>query len=159
MKTLQIIQLTCFFILAIFSNTNAQDSRSTAAIKTMIESKHFLFIAQMASPMSGRTRQLTSDYDLKIKPDTIDSDLPYFGRAYTAPIDPADAGIDFTSVKFDYNIIPGKKGGWEITIKPKDVTDINGMYLSVSENGYALLRVNSNNRQAISFTGYIADKK
>ena len=47
MKTLQIIQLTCFFILAIFSNTNAQDSRSTAAIKTMIESKHFLFIAQM----------------------------------------------------------------------------------------------------------------
>ena len=103
--------------------------------------------------------QNTADYDLKIKPDTIDSDLPYFGRAYTAPIDPADAGIDFTSVKFDYNIVPGKKGGWEITIKPKDVTDINGMYLSISENGYALLRVNSNNRQAISFTGYIADKK
>ncbi|WP_414648326.1 DUF4251 domain-containing protein, partial [Dinghuibacter sp.] len=52
-----------------------------------------------------------------------------------------------------------KKGGWEITIKPKDNRDVNQINLSVSSAGYASLRVTSVNRQAISYSGEIVKRR
>src|SRR5882672_9273272 len=60
-----------------------------AAISNMVDSQSYVFKAQSATPMSGRNRQLTSDYDLKVTKDQVVSYLPYFGRAYSAPIDPS----------------------------------------------------------------------
>jgi hypothetical protein len=86
-------------------------------------------------------------------------DVPYFGRAYTAPMDPTKGGIQFTSTKFEYKETKRKKGGWEILIKPKDTQDVSQMVLTVSETGFASLQVISNNRQPISFSGYVDEKK
>jgi hypothetical protein len=104
------------------------------------------------------SRQSTSEYDLRISGDSLVSYLPYFGRAYSAPAPGERGGFNFTSSKFDYVIVPRKKG-WEINIKPKDVNDVREFALSVSEKGYATLRALSNNRQPISYTGYIAATK
>src|ERR1700755_2702852 len=82
-----------------------------AAIKDLVESQHYDFRAQTVMPMGGRSRQLTSDYDVKVNKESIVSYLPYFGRAYSAPIDPTKGGIQFTSKDFGYTITPGKKGG------------------------------------------------
>ncbi|HEX9508930.1 MAG TPA: DUF4251 domain-containing protein [Puia sp.] len=153
-----------FFILALLSQSTLLYAQSTkadkqaekaAGIKNLVDSQNFVFKAQSAMPMSGRTRQLTSDYDLKVTKDQIVSYLPYFGRAYTAPIDPSQGGIQFTSKDFDYTVEARKKGGWDVQIKPKDYRDVQQMSLSISENGYATLQVTSTNRQAISFYGYI----
>ena len=132
-----------------------KQAEKTAAIKNMVDSQSYVFKAQSAMPMSGRTRQLTSDYDLKVTRDRIVSYLPYFGRAYTAPIDPSQGGIQFTSKDFDYTVTPRKKGGWDVLIKPKDYRDVQQMSLNITENGYASLQVTSTNRQAISFSGYV----
>lgn len=133
----------------------AQDS--THSIKSKIEAKNFVFKAQTASPAKGGLRQLTSDYDVKVKGDSLVSYLPYYGRAY-AGADLNEGGIQFTSIKFDYKMKAKSKGGWDITIKPKDNREVNQMTLSVSESGYANLTVISNNRQPISFNGYIENK-
>jgi hypothetical protein len=85
--------------------------------------------------------------------------LPFFGRAYSLPYNSTDGGFNFTSTKFDYTSTPGKKGGWEIKIKPKDVQDFREFTLSISENGYGTLQALSNNRQTISFTGYVSPAK
>ncbi|HEY4061090.1 MAG TPA: DUF4251 domain-containing protein [Puia sp.] len=127
-----------------------------AAIKQLVESQHYDFKAQTAMPMRGPTRQLTSDYDLKVTKEAIVSYLPYFGQAYTAPIDPSKGGIQFTSKDFNYTITNGKKGGWDIRIKPKDYRDVQQLSLSISEDGYATLQVTSTSRQPISFYGMIA---
>ena len=110
-------------------------------------------------PMSGRTRQLTSDYDVKITKTQVVSYLPYYGRAYTAPTDPSQGGIQFTSKDFDYTVTPRKKGGWDIQIKPKDYRDVQQFNFNVTESGYASLQVTSTNRQSISFNGYITANK
>ena len=128
---------------------------NTAEIKNMVEGQRYLFVAQSAMPMSGRIRQLTPDYDFKVTKDTVVSYLPYFGQAYVAPMDPTQGGIQFTSTSFDYTATPRKKGGWNISIKPKDYGDVQQIMLSISESGYATLQVNNTNRQAISFNGYI----
>ena len=158
-------QLTGAFILAflIFCGrpANAQDTKKdkdaakAAAIKNLVDSQNYVFIAQSAMPMSGTIRQLTPDYDLKVSKTSIVSYLPYFGRAYTAPIDPTKGGIQFTSKDFQYTTTPRKAGGWDVLIKPKDYRDVQQMTLSITESGYATLQVTSTSRQPISFNGYV----
>lgn len=128
-------------------------------IKNLIETQQFVFKAQFVTPMNGRQRFLTSDYPVSISKDTITGDLPYFGRAYAAPINPTEGGIRFTSTNFDYKKEERKKGSWDISIKPKDVSDVQLLTLSVFENGNSALQVISTNRQPISFNGFIEAKK
>ena len=133
-------------------------SQKQIELKNNIDSQHYVFHAQQATAMAGRTRQLTSEYDMHVTTDSITTYLPYFGRAYSAPIPGDDGGIKIKTKDFDYTKKDGKKGGWEITIKPKERIDVQQLYLSVSENGYATLQVVSNNRQPISFYGYVSKK-
>jgi hypothetical protein len=56
-------------VLAITNTVNAQPDKST--VKTSVESKQFIFHAQTALPSSGRSRQLTSEYDLRIFSDSL----------------------------------------------------------------------------------------
>ncbi|HVW63254.1 MAG TPA: DUF4251 domain-containing protein [Puia sp.] len=142
--------------------TYAQSNKTSAketAIKNMVDSQNYVFVAQTALPLSGRTRQLTSDYDLRVTKSSIVSYLPYFGRAYQAPLDPTKGGLEFTSKDFDYTATPGKKSGWTVQIKPKDNRDVQQMTLSISSGGYGTLQVVSTNRQPISFNGYIKAPK
>jgi hypothetical protein len=146
-----------FLIAASASGAHAQDKEST--IKNIIEARQFVFHAQTALPTSGASRQLTSDYDLKVSKNSVISYLPFFGRAYSLPYGTTEGGFNFTSTKFDYAVKNRKKGGWEINIKPKDVADFREFLLTISESGYGTLQALTNNRQPISFTGYITPIK
>lgn len=128
-------------------------------IHNLVNSKNYVFVAQTVLPIGGRSINLTSPYNLKVSGDTVVSDLPYFGRAFVAPIDPSEAGIQFTSTNFNYNLKERKKGGWDIAILPKDTKDVRQMTLNVTEGGYGTLQVISNNKQQISYNGYIRAAK
>src|ERR1700678_2913317 len=95
----------------------AQTDRATA-IKGLVDAKSYDFHATTATAMDGMVKNLTSEYLVKMTPDSIVGSLPYFGRA-TAPSMDGD-GINFTTKDFSYDSRPTKKGGWEITIRPKD---------------------------------------
>lgn len=125
-------------------------------IRTAVQTRHFIFKAQSAQPNRGRNIQLTSSYDLKVKNDSLIVYLPYYGRAYSAPVGSAGGGIDFTSTSFNYTVKDKKKGGWDISIKLKDQQDVREITLSVSSNGYATAYITSTNRDFISFYGYVS---
>src|SRR6185369_1632877 len=59
--------------LFITEQINAQPDKAT--VKTSVESKQFIFHAQTAMPSSGRSRQLTSEDDLRIFPDSLVANL------------------------------------------------------------------------------------
>ena len=136
----------------------AQDLDPAVVVKA-IESKNYIFKAKTASPQRGGFRHLTPEYDFIVRPDTLISDLPYYGRAYSGSFNPADAGIKFTSMKYEYSVKNKKKNRWEITITPNDVSGIRDLFLTVFDNGRASLRVNSNNRESISYDGYLKVNK
>lgn len=164
MKTVNISIAVILFFGFIFCNMApaiAQQSKvkKEAMVKDLITSRQYIFFAQSVTPMSGRQRFLTGDNTLSVAKDTVISDLPYFGRAYSAPMNTSEGGIKFTSLNFDYLVSDRKKGGWNITIKPKDKQDVQLLILNVFVDGTASLQVTSNNRQPIQFNGYISGKK
>ena len=149
--------LVCFVAASCSASKQAEDQKATA-VKNLVDTRHYVFRAQSVLPMGGRSRQLTTNYDLRVYGDTLIADLPYFGRAYTAPIDPNEGGIHFTSTRFSYKISDAKKGGWNVQILPQDAKDVRELNLYISEAGYGSLQVSSNNRQSISYNGIITER-
>jgi hypothetical protein len=148
--------LVLAFSVGSYAQGSTAKKEKGAEITSLINQKRFEFKAQSATPMSGRFRQLTtSDFGVVVKNDSLESYLPYFGRAYSAPINITQSPLDFTSTKFSQTIEETKKGRWIITIKPTDTQDIRELIFDISPSGNAFLTVSSNNRQPISFHGFI----
>ncbi|GAA0548500.1 DUF4251 domain-containing protein [Chitinophaga japonensis] len=149
----------CLLIaLASAHHTFAQDDKKDQ-IKEAIAARSYVFKAQTVLPMGGRSRQLTTQYDVKVAEDSVLVDLPYFGRAYTAPLDPTKGGFRFKTKDFEYTVDNKRKGGWNIVIQPRDTDDARQLALMISEDGYGTLQVISNNRQPISFNGYVTARE
>lgn len=149
--------LILLFGVVTVADAGAQETNGTT-LKSLLTNKTFVFKAQSAWPLQGTVVQLTQGYDMKVMQDSINTYLPYFGRAYTAGYGSTEGGINFTSKKFDYKLKEKHNGGWEINIRPADAKDVTELTYSVSANGYATLQVLSNNRQAISYYGIVEKK-
>ncbi len=153
------IILATFFLLLSVSESHAQDKTkdglTESQITELVTSRQFRFKAQNMFPSGGGSRVLTENYTMNVSPEEINADLPYMGRAYTAPVNPSDGGIRFTSKDFTYEKKDRKKGGWELNFSPKDAQDVRTCQLTVYENGNANLTVISNNRQTINYSGII----
>ena len=128
-------------------------------VQKLVELQDYKFVAQRALPMSGRTVHLTPEYDVRVSNDTISAYLPYYGRAYVAPMDPSEGGIKFVSKDFDYRIENAKKGGWVAYMTIKDARRRIEMVLKITTSGSAALSVHDDTRQMITFDGYIEEMK
>jgi hypothetical protein len=160
MKTYKKLLTALLFVISFLLNeqlvmAQKSDSAKVASTKKLVDSQHYIFYAESATPMSGRQRFLTPGNTVKISKDTVVCDLPYFGRVYTSSVNTTDGGIKFTSSSFNYTAEARKKGGWDVTIKTKDVTDTQTLTITIYENGKAYLQARSNNRQSISYNGYV----
>ena len=170
-KILKSIFATVVVLLATL-NSSAQTDKAIAA--NMIASKQFTFIATSATPMNtqdiskimGKMQggaqssliNLSGDgYDVKITADSVVAYLPYYGRSYSAPMNPSDGGIKFTSKKFDYKTKKGKKGNWSVDLIIKDRNENYRLNFMISENGNGSLTINSNSKQSISYQGYLSE--
>jgi len=153
--------LLCLAVSFTAGAQSGDKSDKNTAIKALIESRNYIFKPQTALPLTGQVHQLNYDYSLAVTDGSIVSYLPYYGRAYApVPLDPAKGPMDFTSKDFEYTMTPRKKGGWDVTIKPKDIRDnVQSMSMTISADGYASLRVICTNRDAISYNGVISAKQ
>ena len=121
----------------------------------LVDDRTYQFNMEFVQPMGGRQRLITGTYTFRVNKDQLEADLPYIGRAFQATIG-GEGGMKFTSKEFAYSSTIGKSNRREISIQPKDQQDIAGINLIIFENGNADLRINSENRQPISYTGNIS---
>lgn len=154
------IAFSTLFISCGTSQSAAEKAKQASFLDEQIENLNFRFVANHAYPQGYQSIHLTSPYDVILTPDTIKAYLPYYGRAYTAPINSSEGGIKFESVDFESNILMGNvHGEWHVTIKTKDTPRPVTLYFHLWNNGTARLDVNDRDRQQISFQGYIEDNK
>jgi len=174
MSTLKHILL--LFLLIAGIGAKAQTDEATTA--RIVAAQNYVFVATTAFPLNandinkiltsmpgyvggGNINLTGSNYDLTVTKDSVVSYLPYYGRSYVPkignPID--DNGIKFKSKDFNYKSEVRKKGGWLITMAPKDVKDNYRLTLLITKSGYGTLTVINNNQQSITFNGYLAEAK
>ncbi|AHF14889.1 DUF4251 domain-containing protein [Niabella soli] len=166
-----ILPLLVVILFAAACASQKKAGNSTARMAAMMDDQRYTFVAQSVQPTEdarynvrnlfpggSNLYQLTSRYDLKITRDSVIAYLPFFGRAYTAPVDPTKGGIQFTSTKFNYKKTI-RKGNYEIQIDLKDNNEVRSLYLTASPSGYASLRIINLNKTPIAYTGIIEDAR
>ncbi|WP_029903740.1 DUF4251 domain-containing protein [Prevotella sp. 10(H)] len=155
MKPLLTIIFAALFLMGCKSTDSLSKQETIAQITDKIESQNYRFVPTTALPTGGRSVNLSYSYSLRVSKDSVDSYLPYFGRAYVAPSPTDEGGIKFVSTDFGYTVTKKKKDMWEIEIKPNDNSKRYQLNLQIGDTGYATLSVRDNNRQSISFYGKI----
>ena len=151
MKMFASIFLFCMTMTA-FAQAQQTDREQ---LQIAVDSKTFIFEARQATGARGRMIQLDLGYTLDVNPEKVIGDLPFFGRSYQSNPGMTDGGLKFEFSEFDYSIKPRKKGGWDITIEPTEHNDIRAIYLTIQKTGNATLRITSNSKEGMSYSGII----
>lgn len=146
-----------------FAQTSKEDKKKAegeqraarqALLKTVIDSRLYSFFGETATALNGDLHQLGTPYFfVRINQDSLEVDLPYWGIAHAAMLGSADGGIRFKSVATSYTVKTRKKGGWFISIVPKDNRTTDKMDLDIDSDGDATLEVTGKFRKSISFRG------
>ncbi len=163
--------ISAFGVLLFFQSCTAQNTSDATVVNSLVSSEEFTFHAERANPMnydvinvlngipnnpSTRILQLDAGtYTIELKKDKMEVVLPYFGRAFNASYG-KDNGYRFTSKDYTISKSQTKKGNWVFKIKPNDVNNVSDINIEVYKNGKAFTSVRSNDRQPITYDGYIS---
>lgn len=171
MKTI-LKSITVLLTLVFLSSCSTQNISNSPAVAELLEKGEFTFMAERANPSnldvvnvmnsipggsSSRILNLDSGYTIEIRKDELQVTLPYFGRMYTASMDPSKNSYRFTSKDFSVKRSEGKKGRSIFTIIANDQQNIGSINMEVFKNGKAYVSIDSNDRQPISYDGYIME--
>lgn len=127
-----------------------------AFIDSLIHSDRFVFIATRAFPQGWSSVDLTTNQNyIRFSPDTIESYMPFFGRAYAVEYGGGE-GLKFKGAAVDYKV-ERKNTGYEVSTSVVTVSDNFRIFLKVSTEGSASLYLNSNQRSHISYDGAISE--
>lgn len=126
-------------------------------IEAMVNAKEFVFVGRTANPMGMRPVNLTSNPNyVKFQPDLIESEMPFFGKAYSGiGIGSSDTGLKFKGKPEKFTVVKGKKN-FKIDAVVKGKADNFRLSLSVGFEGSTTLSITSNNRSTISYQGEIS---
>ncbi|SFL41632.1 DUF4251 domain-containing protein [Proteiniphilum acetatigenes] len=165
MKKLPLFGFAVLLLVWIFyacgsAQTAVEKEKQAADVRNAVEVPDFTFKATYAYPTGYKSVYLSPYYDVKVSPDTVVAYLPYYGRAYRAPMDPREGGYRFTSTDFEYRADKGnERGNWNVEITLHDLGRPVTFRFDIWENGTARLSVNDVDRQQISFQGDLVLRK
>lgn len=136
------------------SAQNKEEKKQERAqmVKEYIETKCFKIEPRSAITMNGRNISLNSRFSLTVRNDSIFSDLPYFGRAYSLPYGGGE-GLNFESKILEYKQSIGKKGNYEIKFSTRTNEDYYTFRIDIFDNGSSNINVNMQKKQSIDFIG------
>ncbi|MDR6159595.1 hypothetical protein QF023_003111 [Chryseobacterium sp. SLBN-27] len=169
-KFISIICMLSFLLF--FENCSSQSNMNPQAVTALVNSQDFSFQAQRANPTNydvinvmtsmpnapgTRILDLTGgNYSIDLKPNNLEVVLPYFGRVFNPTYgNTSQSSYRFTSKDFTVNKTQNKKGVWIIRIKTNDVKTVDEIIIEVTKSGKAFTSIRSNDRQPISYDGYI----
>lgn len=136
-----------------------RDKEIKSEISEKIKNGEYKLIADIAHPIIlNRTVVLDGSYYLEIKNDSVFSNLPYYGRAYSLPYGGGE-GLIFTSTITDYKIKEGKRNTIIASFSSQTEEDFYSFILTFYPTGGAYISVSSNQKQGISFTADFAQNE
>jgi len=124
-------------------------------VNEAITNRHFKVNVNMVLPMGGSPISPSTLYSVTIAGDSINSYLPYFGRAYDIPYG-GGKGLNFEGTIGQYSHgVNARKGEHQVTLYVENEEDIYRYDFSIFDNGSASIDVIARKRNPISYTGYL----
>lgn len=162
-----------FALLLVFQNGFSQTKVNAQTIPDIVNSEDFSFRAERATPTnydvinvmnsmpnstSSRILDLSGgNYSIDLRKDKLEVVLPYFGRVFNPTYgNTAQNSYRFTSKDFNVTKSQGKKGKWIVKIKVNDQSSVDEIIIEIFKNGKAYTSIRSNDRQPISYDGFIS---
>ena len=117
-----------------------------------LESAHFRVVFDYVIPTRMQPRHLTTPYEVRVKGDTLNSYLPYFGVVYQVPYGGGE-GLIFDAHIDGYQCHKVKRDMYRVEIYMNRREDSYVYTFDIFDNGHADLKVSCRNRDFISYRG------
>lgn len=135
-----------------------KETEAVQEIKEMLDSANFVFVPTQVLPLSMQAKTLDGTFSAVIKNDSIDSYLPFYGRAYRADYNSMQGPFTFNLPVKNYSLEKLKKE-YLVQFDVRNNDDVVKFIFHIGETGYTTLNINSINRQSISYYGNIEKSK
>lgn len=156
MKKSIIVMMMALLMVACSTLTPAEKAERQAkmaqAVEKALAERHYKVGVSMMFPSRGKAMNVSPDYSLEVKGDTLISYLPYYGRAYNVPYGGGN-GLNFTAPIAEYRTEKGRKGATLVTIKVSNDEDIYTYLLEIYDTGSTTIDVTSRERESIRYSG------
>ena len=136
--------------------TNAERQAAiTRQVQEGLDTRHYTIAVDWMKPLGGMARHVTSNYELKVNGDEVDSYLPYVGEAYRLPYG-GGKGLNFKAAMYNYKMVQVTSNRYLIEFDVNNDEDIYHYRIDMFTNGKAVIDVIARDRDAISFDGELA---
>jgi hypothetical protein len=156
-KKLLSIMLLVVALMALEGCATAEERAARAAeqaarVKVALTEKRYKIMVERMYPMRGGSKNVSSNYSVEVRNDSLFSYLPYFGRAYQVPYG-GGKGLNFTERIGSYRESQGKHGQRHIEIDVRNDEDTYLYTIDVYDNGNSDIEVQPRQRERISYSG------
>ena len=134
----------------------AKKAEWKAFVGKCIDDRHYKIDVSMMNPRRAPSKVLSGSWSLEVKRDTLDSYLPYFGRAFE-PVFGETKVLNFDAPIQSYEDSGLTKGIRTIRLRVDNSEDIIEYQLVITDDGYATIDVHPRKREDISFSGQIVE--
>jgi len=132
--------------------TAAERAQKALAVEKALASRRYVVDVRMMYPRRGRAVNVSSNYSLEVKGDTVVSYLPYFGRAYSVPYGGGKA-LNFSAPISSYESARDEKGRTYVKLVTDNEEDVITFQLEIFDNGQATIDVQAREREPITYSG------
>ena len=121
-------------------------------VQQSLDNRHYTIAVDWMRPLGGMARHVTSNYELTVNGDEVDSYLPYVGEAYRLPYG-GGKGLNFKGKINNYSITYPTSNRSHIEFNVTNNEDSYSFRIDVFNNGKAVIDIIGRDRDAISFDG------
>ena len=121
-------------------------------VQESLDARTFTIAVDWMRPLGLKPRHVTSNYELKVNGDEVDSYLPYIGEAYRLPYG-GGKGLNFKGIIKNYSITTPTSNRSHIEFTVTNEEDSYLFRIDVFDNGKAYIDVIARDRDSISFDG------
>lgn len=129
----------------------------TRQVQEGLDTRHYTIAVDWMKPLGGMAQHVSSNYELKVNGDEVDSYLPYVGEAYRLPYG-GGKGLNFKGKIENYSInyLTSNRSHIEFTVNNGE--DVYYFRIDVFNNGKSIIDIIAQDRDAISFDGEMVFK-
>ena len=124
----------------------------TRQVQEGLDTRHYTIAVDWMKPLGGMPRHVSSNYELTVNGDEVDSYLPYVGEAYRLPYG-GGKGLNFKGKIDNYTITYPTSNRSHIEFTVTNEEDSYLFRIDVFSNGKSIIDIIARDKDAISFDG------